>query len=83
VSRVPAEKISTRGLQYAFKRATGETPMQYLRRVRLAGAHADLQRDDRISIGEVAARWGFADRSRFAQYYRQEYGHTPREAHGR
>lgn len=74
-----AVHISTRGLQYAFKRATGESPMHYLRRARLAGAHAELQSDESVSIGEVAARWGFAHRSRFAQYYREQYGRSPHQ----
>lgn len=78
-----ASGISTRGLQYAFRRSLGVTPTEYLRRERLAGAHADLQRDERAPIAEVARRWGFASPSRFAQHYREAYGRTPRHTrHG-
>src|SRR5690606_28428694 len=38
-----AAHISTRGLQYAFRRALGTTPTAYLRKVRLDGAHQQLQ----------------------------------------
>lgn len=77
--------ISTRGLQLAFKRANDESPMRYLRRARLAGARADLLAGVGAGAGsgtgagvaEVAARWGFAHASRFAQYYREQYGELP------
>lgn len=72
-----AVHISTRGLQYAFKRATGEAPTTYLRRVRLSGAHADLLRGDDSRVAEIARRWGFASPSRFAVHYRATYGRSP------
>lgn len=72
-----AAHITTRGLQYAFKRESGESPMVYLRRVRLAGAHEELRRGTGVTVSEVARRWGFAHASRFAQYYRDEYGELP------
>lgn len=72
-----AVHISTRGLQYAFRRATGVTPMAYLRRVRLNGAHHDLQSPDGGNVAEVARRWGFPHLSRFAAYYRDAYGRNP------
>ncbi len=74
-----AAHISTRGLQYAFMRATGETPMRYLRRARLSGAHGDLLRGE-DPVATVARRWGFANPSRFAEHYRAEFGRLPREA---
>lgn len=71
-----AVHMSTRGLQYAFVRATGESPMRYLRRARLAGAHAELSLGAE-SVSAIARRWGFAHDSRFARYYREQYGCTP------
>jgi AraC-like DNA-binding protein len=78
-----AAGISTRGLQYAFRRALGLTPSEYLRNERLARAHAELQEGTRMPVAEVARRWGFASRSRFAKHYRDAYGRSPRQTlHG-
>jgi AraC-like DNA-binding protein len=78
-----AADISARGLQYAFRRALDQTPMEYLRRERLAGAHAELQQDAPPTVSEVARRWGFASASRFAKHYREVYGRSPRQTrHG-
>lgn len=72
-----AAGISTRGLQYAFRRALDRTPLQALRRARLLGARDDVRADASASIAEIARRWGFAHPSRFAAYYRDEFGETP------
>ncbi|WP_240658629.1 AraC family transcriptional regulator [Microbacterium sp. CPCC 204701] len=74
-----AAGISTRGLQYAFRRALGVTPREHLRNERLARAHAELQEGTRMPVAEVARRWGFASRSRFAKHYRDAYGRSPRQ----
>ncbi|WP_228479291.1 helix-turn-helix transcriptional regulator [Microbacterium atlanticum] len=74
-----AAGISTRGLQYAFRRALDMTPTDYLRRRRLEGAHAEMQAGTASSVGEIALRWGFASASRFAKHYRDAYGRTPRQ----
>ncbi|MFE5411040.1 helix-turn-helix domain-containing protein [Microbacterium sp. NPDC056569] len=74
-----AADISPRGLQYAFRRALDQTPMEYLRGQRLAGAHADLQEATGVSVSEIAQRWGFASASRFARHYRDAYGRSPRQ----
>ncbi len=75
-----AVHISTRGLQYAFRRSLDATPTEYLRRVRLDGAHRDL-RDGGTdeSVSQIARRWGFANGSRFNALYRQTYGRTAKE----
>lgn len=72
-----AARISTRGLQYAFRRALDVSPTEYLRDVRLAGAHEELRRLDAPRVAEIARRWGFASASRFAAHYRARYGRTP------
>jgi transcriptional regulator GlxA family with amidase domain len=74
-----AAGISTRGLQYAFRRALDMTPTDYLRRRRLEGAHAEMAAGTTASVGEIALRWGFASASRFAKHYRDAYGRTPRQ----
>ncbi|HWS49948.1 MAG TPA: AraC family transcriptional regulator [Microbacterium sp.] len=78
-----AVHISTRGLQYAFRRSLDLTPVEYLRRARLEGAHRDLRGGDPASIATIARRWGFAHPSRFAAAYRAAYGITPAQASGR
>lgn len=78
-----AAGISSRGLQYAFRRALDQTPTEYLRNERLAGAHAELQQAAAASVSAVARRWGFASASRFAKHYRDAYGRSPRQTlHG-
>lgn len=72
-----AAYISTRGLQYAFRRSMDMTPAEYLRRERLQGAHRDLGERDAGSIATIARRWGFSHPSRFAAAYREAYGVAP------
>lgn len=72
-----AARMSTRGLQYAFRRALDTTPTDWIRRARLAGAHRDLSDPEGGSVAEVARRWGFEHPSRFAAHYRAQYGVNP------
>lgn len=72
-----AAGISSRGLQYAFRRALDTTPVESLRRARLAGAHRDLLDPQAGTIGEIARRWGFENPSRFAAHYRAAHGVNP------
>ena len=74
-----AARLSPRGLQYAFRTATGRTPMQYVRRVRLDAARAELRAADPSAetVAAIAARWGFSNLGRFAAMYRAEFGETP------
>ena len=75
-----AAHISTRGLQYSFRRSIDTTPTEYLRRVRLDGAHRDLRNATAdASVAQIARRWGFGNSSRFNTLYRQTYGRTARE----
>jgi len=74
--------VSVRALQLAFRRHLDTTPMAYLRRVRLDRVRADLSAADPsagATVTEIAARWGFADASRFGAHYRRMYGETPRQ----
>ncbi|WP_309065025.1 helix-turn-helix transcriptional regulator [Microbacterium sp.] len=75
-----AVHISTRGLQYAFRRALDTTPTAHLRRVRLDGAHRDLRNAGPAeTVSAIARRWGFSNITRFAAAYRTVYGRSPRE----
>nr|WP_218891703.1 helix-turn-helix transcriptional regulator [Actinomycetospora corticicola] len=73
-------RIGPRALQLAFNRHRGGSPMAYLRQVRLARAHRDLETADPTrgdTVAAVAARWGFANPGRFATMYRESYGVSP------
>lgn len=72
-----AVHISTRGLQYAFRRALDTTPAECLRRARLDGAHRDLRSGAPVTVAAVARRWGFSHPSRFAVAYRESFGVLP------
>ncbi|MCY1141613.1 AraC family transcriptional regulator [Actinoplanes sp. Pm04-4] len=74
-----AAYVTTRAIQLVFRRHLDTTPMEYLRRVRLEHAHRDLQAADvsRETVGVIAARWGFANHSRFTATYHRLYGVTP------
>jgi transcriptional regulator GlxA family with amidase domain len=74
--------ISARGLQASFLRHRDTTPTAYAERVRMARAHRDLVDTDpgaTEGVETIAARWGFADPSRFAAAYRDAYGRLPQE----
>jgi AraC-like DNA-binding protein len=78
---------TTKALVRAFRanHPLGLTPAQYLRRARMDAAHRELQVGDPArgdTVKDIAARWGFTHPGRFAQYYRQIYGTTPRRTLG-
>lgn len=72
-----AVHISTRGLQYAFRRSLDRTPAECLRQARLDGAHRELRSGSASTIAAVARRWGFSHPSRFAAAYRNAFGVAP------
>ncbi|WP_432993536.1 AraC family transcriptional regulator [Dactylosporangium sp. CA-233914] len=75
-----AAGIGVRGLQIAFKRHLEQTPLEYLRRIRLDRVHRELQAAEPGSgttVKAVARRWGFANPGRFTAEYRAVYGHLP------
>ncbi|GGZ15609.1 AraC family transcriptional regulator [Streptomyces poonensis] len=71
--------VSVRRLQEGFRQHLGMSPMSYLRRVRLIRAHEELRWSEpgRVTVSDVAYRWGFTHRSRFAAAYRRRYGVPP------
>jgi AraC-like DNA-binding protein len=77
-----AARMSVRGLQGAFRRAAGITPLEYLRTVRLAQAHHDLLSADprTTTVTDIAHRWGFSNVTRFSNLYRGTYAESPRDA---
>ncbi|MFI7495302.1 helix-turn-helix domain-containing protein [Kocuria sp. M4R2S49] len=78
-----AADATTEALVRAFRahHPAGLAPVQYLRRTRLAAAHADLLGADPTAgdtVRKIATRWGFAHPGRFAAAYRAAYGVPPR-----
>ena len=72
--------VTPRAIQLAFRRHLDTTPMAYLRRVRLARVHEELEHagpHEGVTVTAVAAKWGFSGSSRFPSYYRQAYGESP------
>lgn len=69
-----------RTLQQSFREATGSTPMEYLRSVRLDVIHEELSATDPASeetVTDIALRWGVAHLGRFSVAYRKRFGETP------
>lgn len=60
----------------AFKLATGESPMAFLRRSRIERAKQLLRRGGQ-PIAEIAVSVGFYDQSHFSRIFRQIVGATP------
>lgn len=74
---------SLRALQYAFRRHLDVTPMAFYRRLRLACAHRELSDShpgDGVTVGAVAARYGFYNAGRFAAEYSDIYDLRPGES---
>lgn len=65
-------------LHRRFKRATGLTPQQYIRRERIARAKRLLD-DTELTAAAVAKECGIPSASRFIALFRQEAGCTPAE----
>ena len=70
-------KVSTRSLFYQFRKKRGQTPMQYLKQVRLKQARHMLQHGPEISVTEIAFACGFGNLGHFARDYRRAWGESP------
>lgn len=71
--------ITPRGLQYAFRRHLGCTPMAYLRRVRLDLVRQALRDGSSLTVADAAGRFGFFNAGRFAAGYRELFDESPRD----
>lgn len=59
-----------------FRRATGFSPMEYLRHRRIEQAQV-LLREGRYKVSEIASDLGFFDQSHFVRRFRHATGCTP------
>jgi len=75
-----AEKfhLTTRTAFRHIKEATGLTPDNYLKRLRLVSARVKLRETD-MTITEVAYLCGFANSNHFTTLYKKVFGLTPSE----
>ncbi|MFD0856828.1 AraC family transcriptional regulator [Actinomadura adrarensis] len=71
--------VSVRTLHAAFQERLGQSPMAYVRDIRLGHVRDELLRSDpqRTRVADVAMRWGFLHQSRFAQQYRERFNELP------
>ncbi|MFD0848891.1 AraC family transcriptional regulator [Sphingosinicella xenopeptidilytica] len=77
-SVVAASGVPARTLHYWFKKLFCVGPIAYARQLRLYHIRAELMADDqRSTIADIAARWGFYDGSAFAAAYRAMFGELP------
>ncbi len=67
---------SPRTLLRRFRASTGLTPNDYLQRLRISAAQTAL-RHPSLSLEQVAAQVGYADRAAFAKLFKQLCGETP------
>lgn len=65
-----------------FREAFGQTPMEYLRGVRLRAAARLLRQSPPVPVYTVAARVGFRSRSQFSRAFKNRFGHSPTEFAG-
>ncbi len=73
--------VSPRTLEVSFRRVHQQTPLEYLRTLRLDRVRQALQaaacQCQSVSVTELALQNGFAHMGRFAAYYKQRFGCAP------
>ncbi|GAA3339883.1 hypothetical protein GCM10017714_17380 [Curtobacterium pusillum] len=74
-----AAGLSVRGLQSAFQRVHGVSPLSYLKGVRLLLAREHLESGTAGSVMEAARAAGFTHAGRFSSAYKAEFGELPRD----
>jgi len=73
--------VNKRSLEYYFNHQIGYSPYQYLKRHRLNLVRCALLVADphETTVTQIAAKYGFNEMGRFAGYYRELFGDTPRK----
>jgi len=74
---VDVSDVSSRTLFAAFSRFRGQSPMQYLRNLRLDEARRILQSGQSTSVTEAALDVGLSQLGRFSVEYRKRFGESP------
>lgn len=68
--------LSPSRMRHLFKSETGETPAQYLKRMRMQKA-AELLATTFYSVKEIMSRVGLQNESHFTHDFKRAYGLTP------
>ncbi|MCV6623219.1 MAG: AraC family transcriptional regulator [Cellvibrionaceae bacterium] len=71
--------VSPRSLHEGFRKFRGQSPLSYLRALRLEHARNDLLAANGDSVTNIATRWGFTQLGRFSVTYKEVYGESPSE----
>jgi AraC-like DNA-binding protein len=78
--------VSARSLQLTFREGTGQSPMAWLRDLRLDRVRAELscqagapRWQGAPKVAEIAGRYGFFHLGHFAAHYRARFGEPPSE----
>lgn len=73
--------VSARALFCAFRDTYDQTPMGYLRELRLSRVREALRDADpaTTNLTHLAMQWGFFHYGRFATYYRERFGERPQD----
>jgi AraC-like DNA-binding protein len=75
-----ATGVSVRSLEAGFREWKKETPLRFMRRLRLTAAREQLsQPGHQTTVTSVALSLGFLHLPRFAQYYRAAFNEDPSE----
>lgn len=70
--------VSLRSLYAGFREHRGQSPMAYLRGVRMERVRQDLLNDGALtSVTGAALRWGFTHLGRFSADYKRAFGECP------
>ncbi|ANG61862.1 hypothetical protein A8C75_04770 [Marinobacterium aestuarii] len=72
--------VSLRTLYAGFREFRNQSPMEYLRQIRLQNVRHDLLHHSQAkTVTELAMGWGFTHMGRFSRDYRLLYGESPSE----
>lgn len=73
-----AVSMSKRSLYRKFKKATGNTPIEYIRRVKVEAAKRSLEMEDK-TVEELVYSMGYEDPPSFRKLFKKYTGTTPTE----
>lgn len=72
--------MSRATLYRMFSNATGQSPLEFIRTIRLKQAEEMLRKNHDMTVESVAAKTGFASVSNFSKRFKEMFGITPSEA---